>query len=252
MLGPASAHPGPETLRRIEPRVLIASRAGRCVYSSAARALTLQRSSGAGPPRSGWRPSPPALPRTDRDTAVSPDCSGSRDRAQTCASASADSQRHQALGHLVDPSRDQIWLTGFGIALRVPRARQPPTPPEFIAGTLLYIAPEQTGRMNRSIDSRSDLYSVRDADGDSPVRGVRSNGPRTRPYCATASPAPPTVEGHSGPVSGIVMKLLATTAEERYQTAASAERDLRRCLDEWATRGWIDEFPPGRTCRTGC
>jgi predicted AAA+ superfamily ATPase len=46
-------------------------------------------------------------------------------------------------------------------------------------------------------------------------------------------------------VSGIVMKLLAKTAEERYQTAASAERDLRRCLDEWATRGWIDEFPPG-------
>ena len=41
------------------------------------------------------------------------------------------------------------------------------------------------------------------------------------------------------------MKLLAKTAEERYQTAAGAERDLRRCLDEWETRGWIDEFPLG-------
>ncbi|MEA2660284.1 MAG: hypothetical protein QOF64_3142, partial [Candidatus Binatota bacterium] len=53
-----------------------------------------------------------------------------------------------------------VWLTGFGIASRVPRERQSPEPPEFIAGTLAYMAPEQTGRMNRSMDSRSDLYSV--------------------------------------------------------------------------------------------
>ena len=49
---------------------------------------------------------------------------------------------------------------GFGIASRLPRERQSPEPPEFIAGTLAYMAPEQTGRMNRSIDSRSDLYSL--------------------------------------------------------------------------------------------
>ena len=48
---------------------------------------------------------------------------------------------------------------GFGIASRLPRERQAPEPPEFIAGTLPYMAPEQTGRMNRSIDSRSDLYA---------------------------------------------------------------------------------------------
>jgi serine/threonine protein kinase len=52
------------------------------------------------------------------------------------------------------------WLTGFGIASRAPRERQSPEPPEFIAGTLAYMAPEQTGRMNRSMDSRSDLYSL--------------------------------------------------------------------------------------------
>ena len=51
-------------------------------------------------------------------------------------------------------------LTGFGIASRLPRERQAPEPPEFIAGTLAYMAPEQTGRMNRSIDSRSDLYAL--------------------------------------------------------------------------------------------
>ena len=51
-------------------------------------------------------------------------------------------------------------LTGFGIASRLSRERQAPEPPEVIAGTLAYMAPEQTGRMNRSIDSRSDLYAL--------------------------------------------------------------------------------------------
>ena len=53
-----------------------------------------------------------------------------------------------------------VWLTGFGIASQLPQERQAPAPPEIIAGTLAYMAPEQTGRMNRSIDARSDLYSL--------------------------------------------------------------------------------------------
>jgi serine/threonine protein kinase len=61
---------------------------------------------------------------------------------------------------LVNSATGQVWLSGFGIASRLPRERQTPDPPEFIAGTLAYMAPEQTGRMNRSIDSRSDLYSL--------------------------------------------------------------------------------------------
>ena len=61
---------------------------------------------------------------------------------------------------LVDHARGQVWLTGFGIASRLPREHQSPGPPEFIDGKLPYMAPEQTGRMNRSIDSRSDLYSL--------------------------------------------------------------------------------------------
>src|SRR5260370_1542360 len=54
-----------------------------------------------------------------------------------------------------------VQLTGFDIASRLRRGRQLPTPPEFIAGTLAYMAPEQTGRMNRSIDARSYLYPFR-------------------------------------------------------------------------------------------
>ena len=61
---------------------------------------------------------------------------------------------------LVNSVTGQCWLRGFGIASRLPRERQSPEPPEFVAGTLAYMAPEQTGRMNRSIDSRSDLYAL--------------------------------------------------------------------------------------------
>ena len=61
---------------------------------------------------------------------------------------------------LVNPASGEVRLTGFGIASRLTRERQSVEPPEFIGGTLAYMAPEQTGRMNRSIDSRSDLYSL--------------------------------------------------------------------------------------------
>ncbi len=61
---------------------------------------------------------------------------------------------------LVETASSGVWLTGFGIASRVPRERKAPEPPETITGTLAYIAPEQTGRMNRSVDSRSDLYAL--------------------------------------------------------------------------------------------
>ena len=61
---------------------------------------------------------------------------------------------------LVDHATGAVRLTGFGIATRLPRERQAPAPPELIAGTLAYMAPEQTGRMNRSVDSRSDLYAL--------------------------------------------------------------------------------------------
>src|SRR5882672_8184756 len=151
---------------------------------------------------------------------------------------------------LVNTATGQARLMGFGIASRLPRERQAPEPPEFIAGTLAYMAPEQTGRMNRSIDSRSDLYAL----GVTLYEMVTG----TLPFTASdpmelvhshiaRQPAPPgeRVNGTPGPVSAIVMKLLAKTAEERYQTAAGDASDLRRCLDEWETRGRIDEFALG-------
>ena len=96
---------------------------------------------------------------------------------------------------------------GFGIASRLPRERQAPEPPEFIAGTLAYMAPEQTGRMNRSIDSRSDLYALgvtlyEMVTGSSSIHGVRSDGTGARPHRTTAGTPMRAVERCSGPGFG--------------------------------------------------
>jgi PAS domain S-box-containing protein len=145
-----------------------------------------------------------------------------------------------------------VRLTGFGLASRLPRERQSPGPPEFIAGTLAYMAPEQTGRMNRSIDSRSDLYAL-GVIFYQMLTGVlpfTASDPMGWIHCHIArTPMPPRerVANISDPISHIVTKLLAKTAEERYQTAAGVERDLRRCLTEWQARGRIDTFLPGET-----
>jgi PAS domain S-box-containing protein len=153
--------------------------------------------------------------------------------------------------HIVVNSADeQVRLTGFGLASRLPRERQAPEPPEFIAGTLAYMAPEQTGRMNRSIDSRSDLYALGVTFYQMLTGGLPFSAadPMEWVHCHIArQPVPPCerLQDVPGSVSAIIMKLLAKTAEERYQTAAGAESDLRRCLAEWETRGRIDEFSPG-------
>jgi PAS domain S-box-containing protein len=151
---------------------------------------------------------------------------------------------------LVNSATGQCWLMGFGIASRLRRERQAPGPPEFIAGTLAYMAPEQTGRMNRSIDSRSDLYSFGVTLYEMFTGGVpfMASDPLEWVHCHIArQPIPPKERSKDVPVpvSAIIMKLLAKTAEERYQTAAGAEGDLRRCLAQWETQCRINEFPLG-------
>src|SRR6202041_560810 len=151
---------------------------------------------------------------------------------------------------LVDEASGGVRLTGFGIASRLPREHQVPAPPEVIAGTLAYMAPEQTGRMNRSIDSRSDLYALgvtfyEMLTGQLPFTAA---DPMEWVHCHVArQPVPPNerVAGVPGPLSAIVMKLLAKTAEERYQTAAGVGADLRRSQTEWEAHGRIGSFPVG-------
>src|ERR1700693_3673901 len=151
---------------------------------------------------------------------------------------------------LVNSVTGQCRLMGFGIASRLPRERQSPEPPEFVAGTLAYMAPEQTGRMNRSIDSRSDLYALgvtlyEMLTGSLPFT---ASDPMEWVHCHIARrPAAPRDRLRSVPagVSAITMKLLSKTAEERYQTAAGVESDLRHCLTEWEVHCHIDPFQLG-------
>ena len=151
-------------------------------------------------------------------------------------------------GHvMIDEATGYVRLTGFGIASRLRRERRTPEPPEVIAGTLPYMAPEQTGRMNRSIDSRSDLYSLgvvlyEMLTGTLPFT---ASDPMEWVHCHIArQPLPPTERVANLPpaVSAIVMRLLAKTAELRYQTAAGVERDLRRCLAQWTAGHRVEDF----------
>jgi PAS domain S-box-containing protein len=152
---------------------------------------------------------------------------------------------------LVNRTTGEVQFTGFGIASRLPRERQAPEPPGSIAGTLAYMAPEQTGRMNRSIDARSDLYALgvtlyQMLTGALPFT---ANDPMEWVHCHIAKkPVPPNEQQETvpAPVSQIIMKLLAKNAEERYQTAAGVESDLRRCLTQWEAPGRIDDFPLGQ------
>jgi len=152
---------------------------------------------------------------------------------------------------MVNCADRQVRLTGFGIASRVQRERQAPEPPETIAGTLAYMAPEQTGRMNRSIDARSDLYAL----GITLYQMLTGSLPFTAAdpmewiHCHIARrPVPPSerLENVPAAISAIIMKLLAKTSEERYQTAAGLEGDLRRCLADWERQGCINDFALGR------
>src|SRR6195256_1024727 len=152
---------------------------------------------------------------------------------------------------LVDSATGRVQLSGFGIASRLPRERQAPEPPEFVAGTLAYMAPEQTGRVNRSIDSRSDLYSLGVTFYEMLTGGLPFKGgdPMEWVHCHIArQPAAPSERLRTVPVSvsAITMKLLSKTAEEGYQTAAGVESDLRRCLSQWESDAIIiHNFTPG-------
>jgi serine/threonine protein kinase len=152
---------------------------------------------------------------------------------------------------LVNSATGQVRLMGFGIASRLPRERQSPEPPEILAGTLAYMAPEQTGRMNRSVDTRSDLYSLGVTlyellTGALPFTAAE---PLEWVHCHIARQPVPLSERRRdvpAPLSAIIMKLLAKTPEERYQTVSGLEHDLRRCLAAWEAQGAMEDFPLGK------
>ncbi len=144
-----------------------------------------------------------------------------------------------------------VCLIDFGIAIRLTQETQQATTPAALEGTLTHMSPEQTGRMNRVIDARSDFYSLgvtmyemltgvlpfNTIDSLELIHSHIAVTPR-RPQ--EIDPAIPKV------VSDIAMKLLSKAAEDRYQSGYGLAVDLEQCLRQLQEQGRIDDFQLGR------
>ncbi len=151
---------------------------------------------------------------------------------------------------LINPETKETFLIDFSIASLLPRETQTLQNPNQLEGTLAYISPEQTGRMNRGIDYRSDFYSLGVTfyellTGKLPFV---SEDPMELVHSQIAKIAePPHLVKADIPqvLSQMVMKLMAKNAEERYQSALGLKFDLEKCLSMWQETGNIEAFELG-------
>ena len=136
---------------------------------------------------------------------------------------------------IVHPQSGEVWMIDFGLALPASRGHVAAVAPEVLEGTLAYIAPEQTGRMNRGLDARSDLYglgaTLYDLFGGAPPF-VRDDilGYVHAHLAVAPPPLRPVVDGLPAAALELVMTLLSKRPEDRYQSAAGVVIDLRRLL----------------------
>ena len=148
---------------------------------------------------------------------------------------------------LIHPETLEVKLFDFSIASLLPKETQVLQNPGILEGTLAYMSPEQTGRMNRGIDYRSDFYSLgvtfyQILTGQLPFL---SSDPMELVHCHIARTPTP---GHEVKpdipqvLSSMVMKLMAKTAENRYQTARGLRHDLEKCYSQWVETGGITPF----------
>ena len=147
---------------------------------------------------------------------------------------------------LIDPETGKIKLIDFSISSLLPKEQQKLINPNILEGTLAYISPEQTGRMNRGIDYRTDFYSLGVTlfellTGQLPFE---SNDPIELVHCHLAQL--PTFPDTPNPIpdilAEIVMKLMAKNAEDRYQSAFGLKLDLEHCLSQWQETEKIEPF----------
>ncbi|MCP4133718.1 MAG: AAA family ATPase [bacterium] len=144
----------------------------------------------------------------------------------------------------------QVKIIDFGISTELSRENPEVRNPNVLEGTLNYISPEQTGRMNRAMDYRTDMYSLGVLlyelfTGELPFQTgdamemVHSHIARTPEPPNSLNPEVPA------PLSDIVMKLLSKTAEGRYQNTRGLKSDLEHCREQLASKGTIDLFEIG-------
>ncbi|MBE9208117.1 AAA family ATPase [Nostoc sp. LEGE 06077] len=148
---------------------------------------------------------------------------------------------------LIHPITGELKLIDFSISTLLPKEIQSVTNPNILEGTLAYISPEQTGRMNRGIDYRSDFYSL----GITFFELLTGNLPfiSSEPmelvysHIAKESPKPDAINSNIPSIlSDIVYKLIAKNAEDRYQSAHGLRHDLEICQKQWQETGSILPF----------
>ncbi|WP_437610852.1 AAA family ATPase [Sorangium sp. So ce834] len=144
-----------------------------------------------------------------------------------------------------------VKLTSFGVDAEITRAHERLYAPAVIADVLPYVSPEQTGRMNRGVDYRTDLYALgvilyQMLTGERPFEAL---DPMELIHAHLAlAPAPPSRVDPTIPeaVSRVVLKLLAKNAEDRYQSAEGLLADLERCREALCSTGTIEPFVAGQ------
>jgi len=151
---------------------------------------------------------------------------------------------------IFNPETNQLQIIDFGISTSLPRENPTIQSTEVIEGTLSYIAPEQTGRMNRAIDYRTDFYSLGATFYELLLHRTPFNGTDSMEliHCHMAKqPKPPHEVDQEIPpvVSDIIMKLLEKNAENRYQSVTGIKADLERCLSQFDVNGGILDFSIG-------
>ncbi|MEH2441390.1 trifunctional serine/threonine-protein kinase/ATP-binding protein/sensor histidine kinase [Nostoc sp.] len=152
---------------------------------------------------------------------------------------------------LINPETQQVKLIDFSIASLLPKETLEVHSPNVLEGTLAYLSPEQTGRMNRGIDYRSDYYSLGVTfyellSGHLPFQ---SNEPMELVHCHIAK-LPEELGGRGEEeipqvLCDIVMRLMAKNAEDRYQSALGLKFDLEKCLSQLQETGEIKSFKLG-------
>ncbi|UNU23702.1 AAA family ATPase [Microcoleus vaginatus] len=154
---------------------------------------------------------------------------------------------------IINPETREVKITDFSIAIALPKEQQSIVNPNLLEGTLAYMSPEQTGRMNRAIDYRTDFYSLGVTFYEMLTNQLpfTTTDPMELVYCHIAKQPVPPKEVAEIPqaVSDIVMKLLAKNAEDRYQSAAGLKFDMETCLQQLQTTGNIENFPIGQRDR---
>ncbi|MEG4487972.1 AAA family ATPase [Microcoleus sp. D2_18a_B4] len=152
---------------------------------------------------------------------------------------------------LINPDTKQIQLIDFSIASLLPRETQEIQNPNILEGTLAYLSPEQTGRMNRGIDYRSDFYSLGVTFyelltgqlpfiSDDPMKLVHCHLAKQSKPIHLINPEVPII------LSKIVSKLMAKNAEKRYQSALGLKHDLEICLIQLQKTAKIEDFELGK------